>query len=140
MTPAKLRQLADDTDQRALKMAEAGDIKAAAALSALAESYREVAAEQDGLRPAPAKATVDHKTVMTDSHREALSSSRELAANAPMKAARKAGYPSLRAVATALDMDPGFVSKVFRGKRPCPEPLAVAFERLTGYPAARWKR
>lgn len=53
MTPSKLRQLADDTDQRALSLAAAGDVRGAAALSALAEAYRAVASEQEGLAPRP---------------------------------------------------------------------------------------
>ncbi len=53
MTPARLRQLADDADARALALAEKGDIRGAAALSALAESYRQVATEQEGLAPRP---------------------------------------------------------------------------------------
>jgi hypothetical protein len=138
VSPAKLRALADDTDQRALSLAAAGDVRGAAALSALAEAYRAVAAEQEGLRAPVATPTVD--SVMTDSHREALSTSRDLNDSPPMRAARKAGLPSLRAVAAKLDVDPGFLSKIFRGKRPCPVPMAEAFERLTGYPASRWKR
>jgi hypothetical protein len=138
MTPQKLRQLADDADARALALAESGDIDGAARLSALAEGYRAVAAKQDGLKSPSRAPTVD--SVMTDSHREALSTSRDLNDSAPMRAARKAGLPSLRAVAAKLDVDPGFLSKIFRGKRPCPVPLAEAFEKLTGFPATRWKR
>lgn len=57
-----------------------------------------------------------------------------------MAAARRAGLPSVRAVAAKLGKDPTFLSRVLRGLKPMPADLAEAFEQLTGYPAASWRR
>lgn len=137
MTPRKLRELADACDARALEELDV-DVDKAAHLSNKAERLRRMAAAQEGL-PRRAEATTV-VSVMTDSHREALSNSRGLNSTPAMRAARKAGLPSLRAVASSLGADPGNLSKIFRGKRSCPLPLAEAFEKLTGYPTTRWKR
>lgn len=135
MTPKKLRELADDTDARALKLVEAGDVRGAAALSALAEGYRAVADEQERLPTSGLRSTV--KNVRAEEHRGAQSAA--LVNNAPMRAARASGLPSVRAVAAKLGVDATFISRVFRGKKPMPDELAERFEKLTGYPASRWK-
>lgn len=127
-----LRMLADAAER-------AGDTEQAATYLRLRAHQMDRLRElEERLQPATKTTTV--VPVMTDSHREALSNSRDLNDSSPMRAARKAGLPSLRAVAAALGQDPGNLSKIFRGKRPCPVPLAEAFEKLTKYPATRWKR
>lgn len=135
MTPAQLRAYADDCDRRARDFIAAGKLREAAEVSHLAEAYRQVADEQERLPKRGPRSTV--VPVRTEEHREAQS--RALVDNPPMKAARAAGYPSVRAVAAKLDVDATFISKVFRGKKPMPEDLAARFERLTGYPAKSWK-
>lgn len=57
-----------------------------------------------------------------------------------MRAARDAGLPSLGAVADALGVSTSFMSQVKSGKKAMPDPLAAKFEKLTGYPATRWRR
>ncbi|MCA1824392.1 MAG: hypothetical protein LC640_09065 [Frankia sp.] len=57
-----------------------------------------------------------------------------------MRAARAAGIPSLRALAEVLGMNPGFLSKCMRGVKSMPAHFAAKFQRLTGYPEARWSR
>lgn len=140
MTPAEYRQLADREDDAALRALDQGDAQQAREYRLLAQLHREVAIEMErkGLPALPAKSIVDH-AVMTDEHRAKLSTSRGLTDSPAMKAARKAGYPSVRAIAARLGEDPGFISKCLRGVRPMPPRIAEAFEALTGFPASRWR-
>lgn len=140
MTPARLRDLAAREDAAALRALDDGDAPAARDYRILAQLHREVAAamEKQGLPSLPTESTVE-RPMMTDEHRAKLSASRGLVDNPAMKAARKAGYPSVRAVAKALKEDPGFISKCLRGVRPMPPRIAEAFEKLTDFPASRWR-
>lgn len=134
MTPARLRQLADDADARALALAESGDIDGAARLSALAEGYRAVAAKQEGLRPGKRSPTVE-APMMTGEHRAAIS--RGHGDSAPMAIARAAGKArSMTELARKLGVSPSFLSQVIAGKKVMPEDRAATFEKLTGKP---WK-
>ncbi len=134
MTPARLRQLADDADARALARAEQGDIRGAAALSALAESYRQVASEQEGLLTGKRSVTIPDVS-MTAEHREAIS--RGHGQSAPVRAAKRAGVAkSLRELAGKLGVSHSMLSQVINGVRPMPDDLAAKYQRLVGVP---WK-
>lgn len=142
MTPARFRELADREDAAALRALDQGDAAAAREYRLLAQLHREVAIEMErvgrqSLPAAPAKSTVE--PMMAVEHREKLSRSRELDESPAMKAARKAGLPSVRAIAAKLGEDPGFISKCLRGVKPMPARLAESFEKLTGYPASKWR-
>lgn len=76
----------------------------------------------------------------TDEHRRKLSVSHRAPTDDFTKAFQKAGYPSLRALAKRLEVDVGFLSRIRKGTQPMPERLAVEIERLTAYPASRWRR
>ena len=73
---------------------------------------------------------------MNEAHREAISKAHPQ--SPAMKAARKAGFATLGDVAKALGVSKSFVSQVFSNKKPMPVDKAREFEKLTGYPAARW--
>lgn len=142
MTRAEYLQLADEEDAAALRALDQGDGDAAVKYRRLAFLHREVAMEMErvgrqSLPAAPPKSTVE--PMMAVDHREKLSRSRELDESPAMKAARKAGLPSVRAIAAKLGEDPGFISKCLRGVKPMPVRLAAAFEKLTGYPASKWR-
>jgi hypothetical protein len=142
VTPARFRQLAEMENAAALRALDAGDAVLAREYLLLATLHREVADEMErkGVEALPAarpKSTVE--PMMPADHREKLSRSRELDESPAMKAARKAGLPSVRAIAAKLGEDPGFISKCLRGVKPMPTRLAEAFEKATGYPASRWR-
>lgn len=143
VTPGQLRKLAEEEDARGLELVRAGDRKKAAVAFRMAEHLRATAVElEHGGPPAaltrgPQRAKVNSDP-MTSAQRAAISAT--MSDNTPaMEAARKAGLPSIRAVADALDVDPTFLSRVLSGRKKMPPARAAKFEKLTGYPATRWK-
>lgn len=129
MTPDELRARADAEDAVCAAATKAGDTRAAMRALDRAELLRQVA---DEMESSPALAPVTQVR-----HRAPRGDGNDTPA---MRAAKKAGYVSVRAVAAALGKDPTFMSKVFRGLKPMPDDLAADFERLTKFPAARWRR
>lgn len=49
-------------------------------------------------------------------------------------------YPSLRALAAEIPMDPGFLSRCMKGDQSMPDDKAARIEALTGYPKDEWSR
>ena len=135
-----LRYFAGRLDVDAHARRRAGDDTGADQAAALADEMRAEAArlEATPLTEESQRSTVGD--VMTEEHRAALSDSRWAGNNPVMNAAKAHGIVSLHALAKKLGEDPGFLSKVIRGKRPMPERLARAIEKAIGYPASAWKR
>lgn len=139
--PAHLDQLAAEFFAAAKESREAGDAARALELYARAEQLEEWAARDRRLTAGGQHRKVDGVNLNV-SHRQKLS---EALLPPPaegavdwMTFARKAGLPSVRAVAKALGCAPTFISAVNRGRKKMPPEKARRFEELTGYPAKLW--
>lgn len=130
----RLLSLASELDAEAEALLAKGDKDAALRAFSRAHLLRELA---EGLRPAGKQRRVTVSS-MTDAQKEQISETMGQRHPA-MKAARKAGLPSQRAVAKALGVSPGFLSRVLAGDKDMPEDRAAEFQRLTGFPVSRWK-
>lgn len=138
--PDHLDQLAAELFAAAKEAREAGNAARALELYARAETLQEWAAADRRLTTGGQRRKVDSVNLNVG-HRQKLS---EALLPPPtegedwMTFARRAGLPSVRAVAKALGCAPTFISAVNRGRKKMPADKARRFEELTGYPAKLW--
>jgi hypothetical protein len=135
MTPGELRERARVHDAKGEAALESGDAMGAALEFDRAELYRETARQMDELHRADPSLTVkqpaDSLRTVTPQQQQAIST-KLMGSDPNMKAARAAGYPSLRDLAKGLGVSVSFLSQVRAGNRPMPENRAAAFRKLTG--------
>jgi hypothetical protein len=130
--------LADAVTAHAEKMADAGLKDYAIWLFRTAEVMRQASAGVTEALQRPPRLTVKQRetTLKGVEHstetRKALSERFTKGKSPNMDAARKAGYPSLRALAKALGCSASFLSQVAADDRPMPADKAAAFKKLTG--------
>jgi hypothetical protein len=141
LDPARLDQLADETFSAAKAAREAGQTDRALELYARAETLQEWAAQDRRLTAGGSTLKV-HGVNLSVRHRQKLSEAMlpppADGAEDWMTFARKAGLPSVRAIAKALGCTASFISAINKGRKTMPADKAAKFEKLTGYPAKLW--
>lgn len=127
--------IADELERKADEFDREGD-----KLKAQAQGFRQAAAALRGLTVNRRSGRV--KPVTSEQRLHLSGMIVGSGKNAPdwLRAARKAGLPSLGAIAEFLGKSVSFMSQVKSGKKRMPEDLAARFETKTGYPASRWPR
>lgn len=139
MTPDDARAEADALDERAREAIRRGDEDEAVTLALAAEVARGVARrleERAGLPTRKHSRSVDRE--MVAAHRIAISTGRTAEGDELARAAQAAGM-SLRTLAKKVGVSPGLLSRARSGEKGLRRDVADKIQRLTGYPASRWR-
>ena len=131
-------------EREVAKLVAAGDLdrarrlaEEAVAVRAFVEARRKTEGSSEGsARLTRGKESGKVKSV-TPQQRQAIS--QKMLTDEPewMEYARRAGMPSLGAIAGALKVSTAFMSLVASGKKHMSDAKAKKFEKLTGYPASK---
>ncbi len=132
VTPESLKADAEKAEKAMHEAVARGDMVEAGRQMRQAAYYQDLAKQLGagaGLTVKPVPRTVKQ---VTPQQREAISKKLTQPGDVNMKAARKAGIPSLRQLAERLGVTASFLSQVRSGTRPMPAHLAAKFKALTG--------